>query len=229
MTALLLAAFISPVAAADLPVRSASVQPPILTPAYNWTGFYVGLNAGYSSGEQTPLSMFSGNFEGFDYSSSGWLGGLTAGAQIQSGHVVLGLESDIAWTNITGSGSGPVSLLNVPIGTATISSKLSSISTVRTRFGYAAENWLFYGTGGVAITNEKSTVVTSSFVCNGPGVLSCASRDDYHLGLAAGGGVEYGMTPNLTTKLEYLWVGASAGNTLKTNIVRAGINYRFGN
>jgi hypothetical protein len=36
------------------------------------------------------------------------------------------------------------------------------------------------------------------------------------------------LTPNLSTKLEYLWVGAGAANTLYENIVRVGVNYRFG-
>jgi opacity protein-like surface antigen len=46
--------------------------------------------------------------------------------------------------------------------------------------------------------------------------------------LTAGGGFEYGITPNISAKLEYLWVGAGALNTLNENIVRGGLNWRFG-
>jgi outer membrane immunogenic protein len=213
--------------AADLPSRSA--PPPVAAPrAYSWTGIYLGVNAGYAWGQQTPMSLYSGNFDAFDYNANGWMAGVTAGAQIQSGRTVLGLEGDIAWANISGSGTGPVALNNVVLGTATVSSKLNSISTLRARVGYAIDNWMLYGTGGLAVTNQRSNIVSSTFVCNAPGNPSCTSPSDWHLGLAAGAGVEYGITQHLSAKAEYLWVGAGAGNTLKANIARVGVNYRFG-
>jgi opacity protein-like surface antigen len=49
-----------------------------------------------------------------------------------------------------------------------------------------------------------------------------------HLGLAAGAGLEYGITQNLSAKGEWIWIGAGAGNTLKENMVRLGLNWRFG-
>jgi outer membrane immunogenic protein len=213
--------------AADLPSRvvSPAVAPP---PVYSWTGIYLGANVGYGFGQQTPMSLYSGNFDAFDYNTNGWLAGVTFGAQIQSGRTVLGLEGDIAWTDIDGSSTGPVKLNNLVIGNATLSSKLSSISTLRARVGYAVDNWMLYGTGGVAITKQTSTITSSTFICNTPGTPSCSSPSDYHLGLAVGAGVEYGITQNLSTKLEYIWVGAGAGNTLRENIVRAGLNWRFG-
>lgn len=117
------------------------------------------------------------------------------------------------------------------IGTATLSSTLSSVSTLRTRVGYAADNWLFYVTGGLAVTNEASNLTSSvGFVC-GTGAATnppCASPTNLHPGLAAGAGVEYGITPNLSAKGEWIWVGAGALNTLKENMLRAGVNWRFG-
>jgi outer membrane immunogenic protein len=213
--------------AADLPSRVAApiAAPP---PAYTWTGIYLGANVGYGFGQHTPMSLYSGNFDAFDYNANGWMGGLTFGAQIQNGRTVLGLEGDIAWANIDGSGTGPVRLNNFPIGTATISSKLDSISTLRARVGYAVDNWMLYGTGGVAITKETSNITSSTFICGAPGNPSCSSPCDYHIGLAVGAGLEYGITQNLSTKVEYMWVGAGAGNTLKENMVRLGLNYRFG-
>jgi hypothetical protein len=32
----------------------------------------------------------------------------------------------------------------------------------------------------------------------------------------------------MSAKFEYLWIGAGAGNTLKENVTRAGLNWRFG-
>jgi opacity protein-like surface antigen len=118
--------------------------------------------------------------------------------------------------------------LGVLQGTATIASKVSAIDTLRARIGYAQDNWLFYGTVGVALTNDTSTFTqTAGFACNN-GVVPCSSKADWHAGLAAGAGIEYGVTPNLSTKIEYLWVGAGAVNILKENMVRAGLNWRFG-
>jgi len=218
--------------AADItPVPVYQPAAPVVAPVplYNWTGIYLGVNGGYTFGEATPMSLYGSNFSAFDYSANGWLAGLTAGAQIQSGHTVIGLEADIDWTNITGSGTGPVFFNGFPIGTATLSSTVSSISTLRTRVGYAADNWLFYITGGVAITHEASNLTSSAFVCNSGGSNPpCSSPSDLHLGLAAGAGLEYGLTPNLSAKGEWVWVGAGAGNTLRENMIRAGLNWRFG-
>jgi outer membrane immunogenic protein len=213
--------------AADLPMQ-AYKSAPVVAPVYNWTGIYVGANAGYGSGKQDPLGLFSNDFARFNYTLSGGMIGGTFGAQIQSGHVVMGLEGDIDWTSMRGTGTGPVVKLGVLQGTATISSKVSIIDTLRTRIGYAQDNWLFYGTVGVALTNDTSSFVqTVGFACN-TGVVGCTSKSDWHAGLTAGAGVEYGLTPNLSTKLEYLWVGAGAANTLYENMVRVGLNYRFG-
>ena len=216
--------------AADLPPP---YQAPIVAPVpvYNWTGIYVGINGGYGFGQATPMSLYTDSFSAFNYNANGWLAGATAGAQIQSGHTVIGIEADIDWANITGSGTGPILFNGAQIGTATLSSTLSSVSTLRTRVGYAADNWLFYVTGGLAVTNEASNLTSSvGFVC-GTGAATnppCASPTNLHPGLAAGAGVEYGITPNLSAKGEWIWVGAGALNTLKENMVRAGVNWRFG-
>jgi outer membrane immunogenic protein len=216
--------------AADLPVAPV-YQAPIVAPAYSWTGIYVGVNGGYGFGQQTPGSLFGDSFSAFNYNANGWLGGVTAGAQIQSGHTLLGLEADIDWARINGSSSGTVSFNGFPIGTATLSSTLSSVSTARTRVGYALDNWLFFITGGLAVTNETSTLAGPvGFVC-GTGAFNsppCSSPANLHLGLAAGAGLEYGITQNLSAKGEWIWVGAGAGNTLKENMLRAGVNWRFG-
>ena len=197
-------------------------------PLYNWTGIYLGANGGYAFGQSTPMSLYSSDFSAFNYDTNGWLAGLTAGAQIQSGHTVIGVEADIDWANITGSASGNVYQLGALVGPATLSSTVNSISTLRTRIGYAADNWLFYVTGGVAVTNEASTLtggLAGAAVCSAG---TCNSPTDLHLGLAAGAGLEYGITPNLSTKAEWIWVGAGAGNTLRENMLRAGLNWRFG-
>lgn len=214
--------------AADLPMQTPYKATPVIA-VYNWTGIYVGANAGYATGQQNPLGLFSSDFAPFNYTLSGGMIGGTFGAQIQSGHVVMGLEGDIDWTSMSGSGTGPVTKFGILQGTATISSNVSIIDTLRARIGYAQDNLLFYGTFGLALTNDVSNFgQTVGFTCNNGTLVACSSLSSWHAGLAAGGGLEYGLTPNLSAKAEYLWVGAGAVNTLRENIFRAGLNWRFG-
>ncbi|MGA9329910.1 MAG: outer membrane beta-barrel protein [Bradyrhizobium sp.] len=214
--------------AADLPMQTPYKATPVMA-VYNWTGIYVGANAGYATGQQNPLGLFSSDFAPFNYTLSGGMIGGTFGAQIQSGHVVMGLEGDIDWTSMSGSGTGPVTKFGILQGTATISSNVSIIDTLRARIGYAQDNLLFYGTFGLALTNDVSNFgQTVGFTCNNGTLVACSSLSSWHAGLAAGGGLEYGLTPNLSAKAEYLWVGAGAVNTLRENIFRAGLNWRFG-
>jgi outer membrane immunogenic protein len=212
--------------AADLPTEPVYKAPPPV-PMYTWTGIYLGLNGGYGFGQQTPMSLYSDSFSAFNYNANGWLGGLTAGAQLQAGHTVMGFEADIDWANISGSGHGSVFNNGAFVSQATISSTLSSISTARARIGYAYENILFYGTGGLAVTNQSSTL-TAIGCGTGGNNPPCSAPTNLHIGLAAGAGLEYGITQSVSVKGEWIWVGAGAGNTLKENMLRAGLNWRFG-
>jgi len=194
---------------------------------YNWTGIYLGLNGGYAFGTHDPLSLFSSNFNAFSYNANGGLIGGTFGAQIQSGNVVMGLEADIDWTNISGSGTGPVGGIGPIVGTGTLSSTTSVLTTLRARTGFAWENWLFYATTGLTLDNTTSTFTqTTGFQCGTD--FPCTSKANLHLGMALGGGIEYGILPFLSAKVEYLWLGAGAVNTMYGNLIRAGVNFRFG-
>jgi outer membrane immunogenic protein len=209
----------------------AQPAPPPAALPFTWTGIYLGIDTGPAFGTAQPMALFTNSFSAFNFSANGWLGGVTAGAQLQSHHVVLGVEGDINWTNISGSGTGTIAFNGASIGTATLSSKVSSLSTARTRIGYASANWLWYVTGGFAVTDEKSTLTGPiGFACGTGAVNSppCSSSAALHVGITGGGGFEYGITRSVSAKFEYLWVGAGALNTLKENILRAGLSWRFG-
>jgi outer membrane immunogenic protein len=212
--------------AADLPSRPA-YAPPAAVPVYNWTGIYLGINGGYGWGKQDPLSLLSNQFDSFNTNIDGWMFGGTFGAQIQSGHVVLGVEGDIDWANIKGTATVVPTILGAPAPfSASLATEITSVSTVRVRIGYAAQNWLLYGTGGVAVVSGKTNARLAGVACGTVGNLPC-SGDSTRVGVAAGGGVEYGITPNWSVKAEYLWMGAAA-NDAYINTVRTGLNYRFG-
>src|ERR1700730_12687662 len=101
-------AFAGPVAAADLPARTYT-RAPYVDPAYHWTGFYLGVNAGGAWGRSDAATTTIFSPKGYSattntgaieiagaqrLNSSGITGGLTAGYNWQSGNIVFGLESD---------------------------------------------------------------------------------------------------------------------------------------
>jgi outer membrane immunogenic protein len=212
-------AVVGTASAADL----ARKAPPLVTkappPAYvpfTWTGFYVGVNGGYGFGR----SKWSGLPSSFDV--KGGLFGGQLGYNWQFGQFVYGLEGDADWTDLKGTAN------LAACGGIVCQTKNNFLSTVRGRVGFAVDRWLPYATGGLAVGNIKATV---------PGF---AGIDKTNAGWTAGGGVEYALAPNWSVKAEYLFVdlgkdncgtmcGPALGNKvgLTSNVVRAGVNYRF--
>ena len=214
--------------AADLPARAPYSPPPVAVPVYNWTGIYLGINGGYGWGRQDPLSLITSQYDTVNTDINGWMIGGTFGAQIQSGNVVLGVEGDWDWANVKGTTTVIPTILGAPAPfNAFLASEINSISTIRVRVGYAVQNWLMYGTGGVAVVTGKTTASLTGVSCGTVGNLPC-DGDKTRVGIAAGGGIEYGFTPNWSVKTEYLWIGAASDRDAYIHTVRGGINYRFG-
>jgi outer membrane immunogenic protein len=223
--------------AADLPMPPAYQAPPLAVPIYNWTGFYVGVNGGYGWGNQDPFNILTNRFDPFSVPFSGWMVGGTLGAQIQSGHVVMGVEADIDWANINGSatviptigGLLPGGCLGV-VGCATsLTTKITDVSTGRFRIGYALDNWLPYATAGLALLGANTTASTVGGVaCTTALLTAVCSGTDHRLGFAGGIGLEYGITPAISAKFEYMYIGAASLEVSHINEVRAGVNFRFG-
>jgi outer membrane immunogenic protein len=209
--------------AADMPPGRYMPPPrgPAYVPFFSWSGFYVGMNAGYGFGNSSWTDTGTGASTG-NFSVKGALVGGTIGYNMQLGSWVFGLEGDIDWSNITGSTTSVICL-----GTCTTSN--SWLGTARGRIGYAFDRFLPYFTGGAAFGNIKAS--------NSPGTTSFTSAQ---VGWTAGGGLEYAFFANWSAKVEYLYVdlgkagcdtvcifASPADVTLKTNVVRAGINYKF--
>ena len=220
--------------AADLPSRKvAPVMAPV--PVMTWTGFYVGLNAGYTwSGNgvaTTPLAGFFGptwNTElatsaalatGVDSpKSSGFIGGLQAGYNHQFGALVAGIETDIQ--GVIGKGSSGARIgAGVPAAfpaelitsSSTSSRKLDYFGTLRARFGFVATpSFLLYATGGLAYGGAKASTSIVQFDANNgvPGNAPYGSFGSYSgtkLGWTVGAGGEWKFAQNWSAKLEYLY------------------------
>ena len=115
--------------------------------------------------------------------------------------------------------------LSVPINAET---KIDWESTLRFRVGYANDAWLLYGTGGLAILGAKTTLTSPSGATACTAIFNSCSSTDRQVGVAVGGGLEYGFTANLSGKVEYLYLTAASFEVSRHSEVRAGLNYRFG-
>jgi outer membrane immunogenic protein len=211
--------FASLAQAADLPYRNAAPAGNYDYPAtFTWTGFYAGLLVGGGIGS------FTGNGATyFGGSPGGWLAGLGAGYNYQSGNLVVGGEADWAWTGIRSNA-------NPWIGISS-SGQVQDMMTIRARAGYAMDRLLIFGTAGYAGGSIEGTL-------NNFNQRTYANQSYWSNGVALGVGAEYALTPHITAKAEYLFTALSQNNyfvgTLNgssvganLNLLRAGVNYKF--
>lgn len=189
--------------AADLPYgRGNTYQAPVSSPSigYNWTGYYLGGNVGYGWGGLTHSTL----------DPSGFVGGIQGGYNHQIGQVVLGVEADIAVTNIDDK-------------FATQKWEQDYYGTLRGRLGWAWSNAMLYGTAGLAFARGEMT--------NAIGIKDNTT----HTGWVMGVGLEVGLTQNWSVKGEYLYTdlldesyfGAAVKNGYEGSTIRMGVNYRF--
>jgi outer membrane immunogenic protein len=262
--------------AADLPRKATAYTPP---PVYNWTGFYVGGNAGYGWGHahsdttatissiglglNTGNNVITSSAASVSTQLNGALGGAQAGYNWQSGSWVYGLEADV---QVTGQRGDDVfastallgAVINNVVATGTLSNtttyKLPWFGTFRGRIGYAADRWLLYTTGGLAFGEISTASTTTMGFTAGVGVPPPAqsfSSREVRAGWVIGAGVETAFATNWSFKLEYLHMNlgsidqpfstpavatvfatiSATGNLharLSDDIVRIGVNYKFG-
>jgi outer membrane immunogenic protein len=209
--------------AADMPGPIYKGPPAAVAPIFNWSGFYLGLQAGYGWG-RTRHDFFTNPGGAFVISSGnmnydGFLGGGTLGWNWQAGTVVFGLEGDLSWANLVGGDA---------ICAPQCRTALNWFGTGRGRVGVAMGTMLAYLTGGVAFGDVR---------------LSAAGVYNDHTtstGWTAGGGGEWAFAPNWSGKIEYLYVDLGTASILypppspfrvdarmRFHIVRAGLNWRF--
>ena len=139
--------FAGAAAAADLPMRAAPPAPIIAAaPIFTWTGFYVGVNAGFG--------WSNDDFDSVDLADEGDDGGFVGGAQVgynyQIGSFVVGLEGDIQYADFGREGAFVVD------GTTYDVDNSDWFGTVRARAGVAFDRALIYATGGFAFADDAN-------------------------------------------------------------------------
>jgi outer membrane immunogenic protein len=241
--------FTSIASAADLPTKAPVYKAPAAAPVSNWTGFYVGLNAGYAWGNSDPFlisSVFTTVAPVSTLSPSGFIGGGQVGYNFQTESWVFGGELDFSGLNARAE-SSVSPFFSGKNSRISFSSRYDWLFTARMRAGVAlAQSWLMYVTGGLAVTHVRDTVTCTDLAIGAcePGPVSTGgtwSSSQTLTGGVIGGGVEYAFSPNWSSKFEYLFAKFSDTTPTSTvtgafplfsfhhdlNIVRFGINYKF--
>jgi outer membrane immunogenic protein len=195
------------------PAFAADIEAPA---PYDWSGFYVGVHAGYLWGdveiEEEGESNDQGDIDGF-------VGGALAGFNVQLDPLVLGVEGDIGWADADGEGgSGQQEEYDY-------SYDLDLIAHVRGRLGVGFDQFLIFVAGGLAIADFH----IDQELLNAPGGT--------YYGWTIGGGIDYAFTDEIIGRLEYLHdefgdkdyedEGEDYTVNLDADIVRAALIYKF--
>jgi outer membrane immunogenic protein len=213
--------------AADLGTRKPSPVP--VFAAFNWTGAYVGVDAGYSFGKvnsNVPGAATSANPEPSGFSLGGHAG---YRYQLQN-NIVLGAEIR-AFANFSTKNSKDYAGFPGQLGRA----EAQWGGDARLSLGYAIDRLLPYVTGGVAVSDVRGCFHFAGAAC-----LANTSFSDTRLGWTVGAGLAYAFTNNLIARVDYTYsdfgkknyttAGLPGGVTrikLETHAVRAGLSYKF--
>jgi len=224
--------------AADLAPRYYKAPPPVVSPLYNWSGFYAGINGGWGTSHNcwtrtaTAGAAIAPVSEGCHDADGGTVGG-QIGYRWQASNWVFGLEAQGNWADFRGSNA---SLLFG--GLATNRTKIDAFGLFTGQVGYAWNNVLAYVKGGAAVTdNRYDGLATVS------GLVTDTAGSNTKWGGTVGAGIEYGFAPNWSFAVEYdhLFMGTDnyAFNTAglptrnenikqDADLVTVRVNYRFG-
>lgn len=240
-------------ASATLHAADLEYRPPYKAPAapviYNWTGFYIGGNAGYAwanadlgwrhiSGLDAPAAINGRQtVSNQSFKLDGFTGGGQAGFNWQAAGWVFGVEGDVNFYKETRSTTLPIP--GFAGNTLSQTVELHNLFTARGRVGYAWDRTLLYATGGWAGTNIETTDFSQypTTVQNGVG-------SKFLNGWTIGAGIEWAFGDGWSVKAEYLYADfgdfqTSSCNSVLTSlcyshnhdvsmsVVRAGLNYKF--
>jgi outer membrane immunogenic protein len=220
---------------------AAAAAPPAPSP---WDGFYVGALGTYGWGSTT--AAFSApdnilNWAALDMNTSGGLFGGTVGYNFSlQNSWVLGVEGDLSWGSISGTGflaATGGSRRDPGYNPNDTDGKFhqSYLGTIRGRFGFStggpAAPTLWYVTGGMAFSDGNREIMNNTVGDS----LATAS----HSGWVVGAGVEHKFSRHWSLKGEVLYTDLgtehydSSTSSVVTDVhltntlLRVGLNYGF--
>jgi outer membrane immunogenic protein len=227
-----LIALINSALAADLPNVKG---PPVFTPppAFSWTGFYVGANAGAAWGDfdnsyMVPGSPSPPNFLPADaaalstngsntFRPVGFTGGAQVGYNYQINALVLGVETDFDYLGLRKATSGTFTTPFAGPVTSSTSVSTSWLYTLRPRIGVTVGPALLYATGGLAVAEEhvsEANIFDPAFANAGSDIFSASQA---RVGWVVGGGAEYRIDDHWSVKGEYLYARFQALDGVSTS------------
>ena len=211
-----------------MPVKARPIAPAI----YNWTGLYVGVDAGYlwsSVGYYVPGAPTAGTVPGKPNSFN--FGGHIGYLYQFNNPFVIGAEADVSWLN----GSSTEAFPGAPTQGAIAKTKWDA--SLRAILGYAFNTNLIYATGGASWLNVEGCGV---IIATAPTCVANTGYSNTRSGWTVGGGIAHAFTPNLSARVEYLYAnygnfdftatgaaGGIANVSMKTNKVRGGLSWKF--
>ena len=182
-------------------------------------------------------------------------GGAQAGFNWQAGSFVFGVEGDVNYVGDLGR-NGYANYALTANNTTTYytwsgnNDNGNLLGSLRARAGVAFDRALIYATGGMAFRNGNHDQAIYAATTSGGATVATyvGNTNADNIGWALGGGLEWALTNNMSFKVEYLHSHFSDKNTLMTtatttpyntvafqtsgndkiDVVRAGINWRFG-
>jgi outer membrane immunogenic protein len=221
----------SPALSADLPIYSKA--PALASPAYDWSGFYVGVFGGGGFGNHNLNNgLGPAGFANFtlNYDSTGAVAGGEVGYNAQSGNYMVGFEADGTWSGISGDDTGQ---FNAGNATAIDATKLRWAGTLRARGGITMDRLMLFFTGGWAYGDLQHTDTAPGFA---PDQFTA-----HRSGLTAGAGISYALTNNLIGKFEYRYYDFGTYSRLAPpngqlpysvastySVLTVGLDYKFG-
>lgn len=215
--------------AADLAARPYTKAPPMIAAAYDWSGFYLGINGGWAETNDRrvdPAGLVLG-----DYDVNGGTVGGQVGYRWQTGPVVFGLEAQGNWADLNGSTA------NLALPGGLVRSRMDAFGLFTGQIGYAWNNVLLYAKGGAAVTDRNF-----EFIAPG-GALASSTGYDTRWSPTVGAGLEFGFAQNWSLGVEYNHIfedrhdatfvvpglggfpGTSTGGD--TDMVLGRLNYKF--
>lgn len=217
--------------AADLASKPYVKAPSAVLAVYDWSGLYIGANAGYGTASQCWSTSETPSL-GCNNASGALVGG-QIGYRRQFNQWVVGAEAQGNWANLTGGHLDPV------IGSFfTLNETKSGFGIFSAQLGYALNNILIYAKGGAVMSSVHydAESLTDPLFSERTGDLTRWSG-------MVGGGIEYGLSKNWSAAVEYnhLFTGSRDERLVRpssgqsdivrirgdADLVTARVNYHF--